>query len=276
MNKNMTIRFLSFISRLFVFLIMVSNYAYSGNTQYREGHETLSGESKVITFQSEDSLDISADLYLYHDLTAPFIILFHQAGWSRGEYLEIAPKLNSMGFNCMAVDQRSGGSVNGVDNQTHKRATEANKSTTYLAALQDMVAALKFVKANYIQGKLLVWGSSYSASLVIKLASEYPELVDGVLSFAPGEYFSKFGKSKTYIAEVADKIACPIFITSAKHEKPNWEKIYKAIPVRSKHSFLPTTSGNHGSRALWQEFTDSKDYWLAVTDFLERYYIETK
>ena len=34
-----------------------------------------------------------ADLYIAHDASAPFILLFHQAGWSRGEYLEIAPKL---------------------------------------------------------------------------------------------------------------------------------------------------------------------------------------
>ena len=276
MNKNMAIRFLSFISFPFVFLIMVSNYAYSSNMQDREGNETSFSESKIVTFQSEDSLEISADLYLYYDLKAPFIIFFHQAGWSRGEYLEIALKLNSMGFNCMAVDQRSGGSVNSVDNQTYKRAIQANKSTTYLDAFQDMVSALKFVESNYVQGKLIIWGSSYSASLVIKLASEYPEMVDGVLSFAPGEYFSEFGKSKTYITKVADIIECPIFITSAKHEKPNWEKIYQAIPSKSKHSFLPKTSGNHGSRALWKEFKDSKDYWLAVIDFLERYYIETK
>lgn len=71
-------------------------------------------EAKTITFPSKDGLTLTADLYIMHDKSAPFIVLFHQARWSRGEYEEIAPRLNMMGFNCMAVDLRSGGQVNGV------------------------------------------------------------------------------------------------------------------------------------------------------------------
>ena len=48
-----------------------------------------------ITFPSADGLVITADLYLQNrNKEVPFVVLFHQAGWSRGEYLEIAPKLN--------------------------------------------------------------------------------------------------------------------------------------------------------------------------------------
>ena len=47
---------------------------------------------------------------------APVLVLFHQAGWSRGEYREIAPKLNELGYICLAIDQRSGKGVNGVAN----------------------------------------------------------------------------------------------------------------------------------------------------------------
>ena len=63
----------------------------------------ISAQSKKkIEFSSEDGLKITADLYMVHSEEKPFIVLFHQAGWSRGEYLEIAPKLNKIGFNCMA------------------------------------------------------------------------------------------------------------------------------------------------------------------------------
>ncbi len=83
---------------------------------------------ETISFKTADSLEVTADLYLTNPDKAPFIILFHQANWSRGEYLEIAPKLIKMGFNCMAVDQRSGDKVNGVLNETHRRALEQGKA----------------------------------------------------------------------------------------------------------------------------------------------------
>lgn len=229
---------------------------------------------KTITFSSADSLIISANVYIKHKLTVPIIVLFHQAGWSRGEYIEIAPKLNELGFNCIAVDQRSGEKVNDVINKTHSRAVTANKLTAYLDAYVDMVAALNFAKENYSQGKVLVWGSSYSAALVLKLASEQKDKIDGVLSFSPGEYFVRFGKTETFIADYAKNITVPIFITSAKNEKPNWENIVNSVSSENKHYFLPKTNGNHGSRALWSKFEDSKDYWNAVTPFLKKYFLD--
>ena len=58
-----------------------------------------------ITFEAEDDLTITADLYRSDPrLETPFIVLFHQAGFSRGAYREIAPRLNALGFNAMAQD----------------------------------------------------------------------------------------------------------------------------------------------------------------------------
>ena len=51
------------------------------------------GESSAmekVTFKAADGLEVVADLYMIHEKSAPFIILFHQANWSRGEYMEIA------------------------------------------------------------------------------------------------------------------------------------------------------------------------------------------
>lgn len=232
----------------------------------------ISKDKKTITFKAEDGLEITADLYIEHELTKPFIVLYHQAGWSRGEYLEIAPRLNKMGFNCMAVDQRSGHAVNDIENETFKRAVKEDKATDYIAAYIDMEAALKYSKENYAKGKLIVWGSSYSSSLVIKLASDYTELIDGVLAFSPGEYFTDLGKSETFITQAAEKVKCPVFITSAKNEKENWQKIYDAIPGNSKSFFIPVDEGNHGSRALYMKYFDSGSYWLAAKTFLRKFF----
>ena len=178
---------------------------------------------KTITFPSADDVKITADLYMPHGKTKPFIVLCHQAGWSRGEYREIAPKLNELGFNCMAIDQRSGNEVNKVANETMKAASAANKPVTFVDAEPDMIAAIKFARANHAEGKVILWGSSYSSALALRIAGEEPALIDGVLAFAPGEYFKRFGQPGDWITTSAAKIADPAFITSAKNEFKNWK-----------------------------------------------------
>lgn len=231
----------------------------------------LSINGQTIEFPSEDGLTITADLYLVENESAPFIVLFHQAGWSRGEYIEIAPKLNALGFSCMAVDQRSGNVVNDITNETAKRAQNDNISGTYVEAVPDLLAAIKYVKTNYKPETLIAWGSSYSSALILKLAGDNTELVDGVLSFAPGEYFEKLGKPSDWITRSAKNISIPVFITSAKNEKPRWIKIYEAIKSEKKEMFVPDTEGNHGSRALWEKFDDNESYWKAVKMFLTQF-----
>jgi alpha-beta hydrolase superfamily lysophospholipase len=177
-----------------------------------------------------------------------------------------------MGFNCMAVDLRSGGSSNGIDNETLKRANEAGLPTKYVNAYQDIEAAIAYAKEKLAKGKLIIWGSSYSSALVLNYAGEHQD-IDGVLSFSPGEYFTSQGKSNTYITDAAAKIQIPVFITSAKGEKKSWSGIYDAIPSEQKTYFLPETDGRHGSRALWGKFDDSDAYWVAVKTFLENNFL---
>jgi len=223
------------------------------------------------TFKSSDGLEITADLYINSSEDSPLIILFHQAGWSRGEYLEIAPKLNKLGFNCIAIDQRSGGEINSVMNETYQRAEKEKLATTYTDAERDMIAAIKYVKTNYSKTKkLIIWGSSYSSALVLKIAGDGRVEIDAVLSFAPGEYFENLGESADFIGQSAKNIMVPTFITSAKSEKQNWWSIYESIPAIGKDYFIPKTEGQHGSRALWERFPEHKEYWGAVEQFLKK------
>lgn len=232
---------------------------------------SLASDNNTINFKSADNLLITADTYFPQaSSTNPVIVLFHQAGWSRGEYNEIAPRLNKLGFNCIAVDLRSGDSVRGKVNETASRARKAGLSANYADALPDVIAALQYVNKQHSNSKVIAWGSSYSASLVIKVAGDYPELVDGVLAFSPGEYFSHLGRSKTWIRDSAQKIKIPTFITSSKNEANDWALIYKSISENQRHRFIPKSDGNHGSRALWEKYDDSSAYWDAVTDFLRQ------
>ena len=178
---------------------------------------------QTITFPSQDQLTITADLYMAHASTAPFIVLFHQATYSRGEYREIAPKLNLLGFNAMAVDQRSGDQVHGVVNETAKLAKEQSLSDTFIDALPDLLAAIDFAKTNYAGGKLIIWGSSYSSCLVLKIAGDTPDIADALLAFSPGEYYVHLGLGETFIADSAKNITMPVFITSAFDEQEAWQ-----------------------------------------------------
>ena len=226
-----------------------------------------------IEFPSSDGLTITADLYAPHeDPKTPFLLLCHQARWSRGEYRETAPRFNAMGFNCMAIDQRSGGEVRNIPNETAKAAAAQGLSTNYLDARPDVVAALRYARKHHAEGPLIAVGSSYSSSLVLEIVGSDNDLADGVIAFAPGEYFGRFGASDTFVADAAKDLLCPVFITSAKKEESAWRPIYEKIRSEKKGFFLPETAGNHGSRALWKRFEDSDGYWEALTGFLDRHF----
>ncbi len=215
---------------------------------------------KTVTFDSEDGLQMTADQY-HIKLNKPVIILCHQAGWSRGEYKEIAVTLNELGFNCIALDQRSGGSVNGISNQTAANARAEGKGQTFLDAEQDIRAAITKYAAEYNQNVIL-WGSSYSSSLALKVAAENDK-VDKVLSFSPGEYLP--GVSVANTVKVLDK---PAFLTSSKSEAGQTKAIFDNIKSTDKTQFVPNGAGRHGSSALWTSEGDNAEYWVAVKAFL--------
>ena len=226
---------------------------------------------ETIKMRSADKVPITADLYAPNPVGAPFIILFHQAKYSRGEFVDIAPKLNGKGFNCLAVDLRSGGPVNGVRNETFAYADSIRLKTRYVDAYGDMRSAVSWVRSKYPAAKVIVLGSSYSSSLSLKLAGDFPKGISGVVAFSPGEYFSVYGWSRDIIKVSSSRIKCPVFITSSKTEVDDWQAIYDAIPVATKVKFVPTATGKHGAKALWSNFPESKEYWSALTKFLAQF-----
>ena len=235
---------------------------------------SLSSAQQEITFDSADGLELTADFYGDQaDKARPLICLFHQAGWSRGEYREIAPKLVAMGFHCLAVDARSGGEVNGVINETVQRNQARGQKVGYdfMKAYPDIVATLKYGKEHFAEGQLIAWGSSYSATLVLKASIDNAGLLDGTLSFSPN---ASAKWAQPWLLDGAPKIDHPVFITSAKKEEANWQPIFQKLPPGVGTSYLPTTKGNHGSRALWEKFDDHDGYWKAVTAFLKAHFSE--
>ncbi len=227
----------------------------------------LKVKKELVTFPAEDDVVVTGDLSILENKQEnPFIILFHQARFSRGEYKETSENFLEMGYNCLAIDQRSGDSINGVVNETHLDAVKKGLPTEYADAMPDLVAAIEYVKDNYDPEKLLILGSSYSASLALIIAAQEPDLVSAVLAFSPGEYF-KYDDAT--IEEYASEIMVPVFITSAKNEYKNWKNIYEAIPDTEKQKFIPDFDGIHGSKALWESTEGHEQYWKAVKKFLD-------
>ncbi len=219
--------------------------------------------SKTITFESKDGLTITADLYqIEHD--KGFIVLCHQAGYSRGEYLETAKKLNELGFSCMAIDQRSGSSANNITNETAKLAKKKGLSTDYLDAKQDIEAAIDYAAQLNNGQQVFLVGSSYSASLVLLIATNNDK-VKAVASFSPGEYLTGVNLATS----IAD-ISIPIFVTSSKGEIGQTAGVIKNINAGKVTHFKPEVTGIHGSRALWSSTDGNETYWNAFTDFLNR------
>ena len=221
---------------------------------------------ETVTFESADGLTVTGDLYRTGRRKAPFILLLHQAGYSRGEYLEIAPKLNELGYDCLAIDQRSGGKINGVSNETYAAAKEKGLAHGYADAYPDLEAALSYITKNYKPKQLIVWGSSYSASLALILAAEHPKEIQAVLAFSPGEYFSLNGQS---VSDFAERITQPAFITSARNEEKSWRAIADRIPSAGCEFFIPEGKGTHGSSALFETTKNHDEYWTAVEAFLK-------
>lgn len=217
-----------------------------------------------VTFSSLDGLTVVGNLYeVEGDL--PVILLCHQAGFNKYEYSDIAPRLNEMGFNCLAIDQRSGGDLGDSQNETRENAVEKGiKALSYMDAEQDIEAAINYLFDRY-QSPVVLWGSSYSSSLALFLGqTKLP--IQAILSFSPGDYF---GDSMTRLKDVVPTLKQPFFITSSQKEAAGIEEMLKEVKISStKVHFVPQSEGFHGSKALWIDQVGADEYWDAVKDFL--------
>lgn len=219
---------------------------------------------KTITFPSLDGLTITADLYENKNSDL-FLVLFHQARFSRGEYKETAEKFVKLGYNCLAVDLRSGDEVNFVKNKTAEAAREKGLSSEYVDAKQDMQAAIEYAY-NKSKKPVIIFGSSYSASLSLMIAKDNQH-VKAVIAFSPGEYFEK----ENMIRDTIKGLSIPIFAASSVTEYPFMKELFSKTDQNNLTLFKPAKgSGDHGSKVLWENQPDNNEYWLALLMFFSQ------
>jgi dienelactone hydrolase len=170
-----------------------------------------------------------------------------------------------MGYNCLAVDARSGNEVMGVINQTARRARAQNKRADYLDAEPDIVAAIAYADSLSNRKGVILLGSSYSAALALKIGAVNPG-VKAVVAFSPGEYFGEKLPLKQHIRSFNK----PLFVTSSKEEATQGALLIKDMQSPVKRHFVPAGNGAHGSIALWKMTPNHAEYWAALEDFLKQ------
>ena len=214
-----------------------------------------------VSFPSEDKLPVSANYYK-GEPSDPFVIFFHQAGSSRGEYADIAPRIKKLGYNCLAVDLRYGGKEQYIDNETASEARARNLDPQPYDAMPDIKASINW--AFQLSHKpVILFGSSFSASLCL-IAARHDPRVKAVIAFSPGEFFGNRVSVKDSISHM-DK---PVFIASTSREYAYIAELASGIAGDEKTIFKPAhADGVHGARALWKESPGNEETWLALMLF---------
>ena len=219
------------------------------------------GVKEKVSFTAEDGIEITADKYLINE-EYPYILLFHQAGSSRGEFNDIAERFLKLRYNCLAVDLRSGDNSNYVRNETAQRAGGQHSDVKYLDASQDIRASIDFAWGLNPKEVILL-GSSYSASLAM-LEGKENQYVKAVIAFSPGEYFG----DDLRMEEALDSWSKPLFIAVTRREEPYVRQMINKIPQDGYTLFLPEKKGVHGASALREDSPSKDEYWLALLLFI--------
>ncbi len=233
-----------------------------------------SPEPESTKLPAEEPLLVAADgTEIYgslHELDGAnaIALMFHQAGSNRAEYDPIYPRINERGIDCLIIDQRSGGDMWETSNQTRAQFEEAPR---FLDAYPDLEAALAWAIEQEYE-TIIAWGSSYSASLVFKLASENDE-IDVVVAYSPGEYFGGEGLVKEWCGATNASV---IMASTAEELESGTLELFSNLPLHPEgepqNQYFARRQGAHGSSALREDRNPEtfEDYWNALEENLER------
>jgi predicted alpha/beta-fold hydrolase len=257
---------------VFVSLVAGLLLAYPASADLSIPYEGVPNVEEVeITASDGDTL--FADLVLTEkDKTAPLVILFHQAGGSaRGEYRTIAPRLIEEGYHVLATDQRSGSDQFGAPNRTVDRA---GTSTSYCEAYPDLIGTVAHAKAAGFAGPIFVWGSSYSAGLVINLGVEHRQGITGILSFSTAASGPMQPCSSNAFVDqlIIPTLALRPLSEMARESSQTQQEKFKSLGFETYVS----DNGVHGSSMLspWRIESSPEPTWEIVLEFLARHSAE--
>ncbi|HEX5715195.1 MAG TPA: alpha/beta fold hydrolase [Thermoanaerobaculia bacterium] len=230
------------------------------------GEEAWLETPQEVQLKTSDRLTVYGDLYETDSAAPrPLIVLVHQGdGNARGEYAPIIPRLLSEGFDVLAIDSRLGGGMFEAVNRTVDR--NPIRDWKYCDAYPDLVAALDHAKGR----KVVVWGSSYSATLALRLAAERPGDVAAVLAFSPA---SGPAMGDCQPVPYAARVKVPVLVVRPKKEldEPLRRDDFEAFKKQGHETWV-ADPGAHGSSTLVSDRTggDVSATWSVVLGFLRK------
>lgn len=196
---------------------------------------------------------MTAEYYVRRGNTGPLAVCLHMADSSRGEYAKSAAEFVLYGASVLAVDLRAGKEHDGVLNATaaafhakHKRAA------TFAEAYDDVVEAVKWARELRPDAKILLVGSSYSATLALAYAARVPDGVDSVIAISPSECIEGW----TVAAEVRNiKVPTHIQCGSGIEERTKAQRFFNGLDKKLRSSFYAPEELKvvHGAPMLWHE-----------------------
>jgi dienelactone hydrolase len=226
--------------------------------------------SRAVSFETSDDITIHGDIFTVRENKSdPIILLFHQAGGdARGEYGPIIGPLLDHGYNVLSIDQRVGGERFGGINRTV--AGLDGKTYSYCEVLPDLKASLAWVKSEGFDGPKVIWGSSYSAALVLRIAATHGAELSAALAFSPasgGPLVDCRGE------DVAADIKIPVLIMRPASEMER-ESTLSQMLIFESHGFESHVAENgvHGSSMLVPSRVEGsvEQTWNVVFSFLEK------
>lgn len=211
------------------------------------------GSMEITTVTTTDGVEVTGYL-AYGDTpdNAPVIALFHQGGSNaRGEYGPIIPWLNENGFAAIAWDLRKGGHTYGSANATATARGEVEEG--FCDAWPDVQAAVEETLEMADGAPVILWGSSYSGSLVFRAAAEI-EGVDAVIAFSPA---SGGPMADCRAGLYADDVEVPAYVLRPASEmERESSQIQRAELEAAEVAFTVVENGIHGSSMLVDERTE--------------------
>ncbi len=222
--------------------------------------------AQQITFPAADGATVHGTWYRTDQPVRAVILAFHQGGASaEAEYGPIVGRLTAAGFEVLAVDLRTGGTFFGGVNRT----VEARGGRTgYCEAAPDVAGALATVRAQHPDRRVILWGSSFSGALVLRLAATNPDGVVGVIAFSPATGEPMVG---CVGEEVSHLIRVPVLALRPRSEVETGISTDQfAVFERQNHGTFVADPGEHGSSMLVEERVGApvEDTWRVVLEFL--------
>lgn len=226
-------------------------------------------DEETTSFVTSDSVTVFVHRWaMAADSTRPIVLAFHQAGANgRSEYGPMAKRLLAEGFDLVAADQRSGGDRFGGENMTVARL---GASTGYCEAMPDLEAAVAAVHARRPHAPIVLWGSSYSAALVLRLAAGHPDGVAAVCAFSPA---SGGPMADCRGEDVSEGIEVPVLVLRPASELSNESVVRQGEVFRAQgHGWFVSDPGTHGASMLVDARAggDTGATWDAVLAFMQR------